>query len=425
MRILKLGSIGPGVEFLQLALERARFYTGDTDGIFGTATDGALRAFQRRYGLVPDGVCGAATHKRLMPWYTGFLLHRVQRGDSLASVARLYGAALPALLAANPGYTPENLPLGAELTVPLPFQLVPETISCFSFLLECCVKGLSARYPFLVSGSIGKSAMGKPLWFLRFGQGENRVLYNAAHHANEWICTLVLLKFTEQLCAAYAVDGLINGQSARELFNYASVYLVPAVNPDGMDLSTGELQQGSYYSRALELSRRYPQYPFPSGWKANLQGIDLNLQYPAGWEQARENKFAQGIVSPSPGDFVGDYPLQAPESLAMYDYTLRLRPALVLAYHTQGQVIYWRYLDYEIPGAAEIAAAFSQASGYTAEDTPYASGFAGYKDWFIKDFRRPGFTVEAGLGQNPLPISQFPHIYRDNLGILTLAALVT
>ena len=56
------------------------------------------------------------------------------------------------------------------------------------------------------------------------------------------------------------------------------------------------------------------------------------------------------------------------------------------------------------------------------EDTPYESAFAGYKDWFIKVFRRPGYTIEVGSGTNPLPLSQFDQIYRENLGILVTAA---
>ena len=59
------------------------------------------------------------------------------------------------------------------------------------------------------------------------------------------------------------------------------------------------------------------------------------------------------------------------------------------------------------------------------EETPYASGHAGYKDWFIQDFNRPGYTIEAGLGENPLPLSQFDTIYRENLGILTLGMTAT
>lgn len=109
----------------------------------------------------------------------------------------------------------------------------------------------------------------------------------------------------------------------------------------------------------------------------------------------------------------------------MYDFTLSLSPNLILAYHTQGEVIYWKFLDYEPTNSRAIADTFSAVSGYAVEDTPYASGFAGYKDWFIQDFNRPGYTIEAGHGVNPLPISQFDDIYEDNLGILTLGALVT
>ena len=86
-------------------------------------------------------------------------------------------------------------------------------------------------------------------------------------------------------------------------------------------------------------------------------------------------------------------------------------------------MIYWQFRDYEVPGARELGEAFAAASGYALEDTPYESSFAGYKDWFIQDFRRPGYTIEVGSGINPLPIGQFDEIYADNIGILTIAAL--
>jgi len=52
------------------------------------------------------------------------------------------------------------------------------------------------------------------------------------------------------------------------------------------------------------------------------------------------------------------------------------------------------------------------------EETPIASGYAGYKDWFIQNYNRPGYTIEVGQGINPLPITQFAQIYQDNVGIL-------
>ena len=425
MKILKYGSTGPLVQLLQLALNRAGYGILETDGIFGNATRGAVLQFQSRSGLSADGIVGPATNKALMPWYTGYFTHRIMRGDTLFSLSKMYGTTLEAIQLSNPEINALNLQVGSTVTVPLPFDVVPTTIDYSSQLVSYTAQGIAARYPFVKTGEMGRSVMGKPLLYMALGTGNNRVFYNAAHHANEWITSPVLLRFAETLAKAAAYDGTIFGQSAKELLSRSTIYIAPMVNPDGVDLVTGALDSGEFYANAQRIAANYPQFSFPAGWKANIRGTDLNLQYPAGWEQARENKFAQGIVSPAPADYVGTAPLTAPESRAVYDFTQAISPNLVLAYHTQGEIIYWKYLDYEPRNSREIAETFSAVSGYAYEDTPYASGFAGYKDWFIQDFNRPGYTIEAGLGVNPLPISDFNEIYADNLGILIYGALVT
>lgn len=153
--------------------------------------------------------------------------------------------------------------------------------------------------------------------------------------------------------------------------------------------------------------------------------MDLNLQFPAGWENAREIKYSQGYISPAPRDFVGYGPLTEPEALALYNFTLLNNFKLVLAYHTQGKEIYWQFQNYTPQNSLAIGTVFANSSGYVLADTPYNSSFAGYKDWFIQQYRRPGFTIEAGLGENPLPISQFNEIYNDNIGILIQGATLS
>lgn len=152
--------------------------------------------------------------------------------------------------------------------------------------------------------------------------------------------------------------------------------------------------------------------------------MDLNLQFPAGWEQAKEIKFAQGFTSPAPRDFVGTGPLVAPEALAVYNFTIEYNFGLVIAYHTQGQEIYWQFQNYATSRGKLIGEQFAKASGYTLADVPYNSSFAGFKDWFLQQYRRPGYTIEAGIGNNPLPISQFNQIYADNIGILVLGMVL-
>ena len=265
--------------------------------------------------------------------------------------------------------------------------------------------------------------LGSPLWRLTLGEGEGRALVNACHHANEWITTPLLLAFAEELAQALAWGERIGGVDARALMEGRTLAILPCVNPDGMDLVTGDLTGTAAYARAGAIAASYPEFPFPAGWKANIEGVDLNLQYPAGWEEARRIKFAQGFVSPAPRDYVGEAPLSAPESRAVYNFTRSFDPALTVSLHTQGEVIYWKYQDLEPPGAREIALRMARASGYAVEDVPYASGFAGYKDWFVLAYLRPGFTVELGRGENPLPISEAQSIYPDLRAMLLEALL--
>ena len=117
-------------------------------------------------------------------------------------------------------------------------------------------------------------------------------------------------------------------------------------------------------------------------------------------------------------------PLTALESIALYNFTLFHNFRLIITYHTQGKEIYWQFQDYATEEAKRIGEIFSSISGYNLTSPEFNSSFAGYKDWFLQEYRKPGYTIEAGLGTNPLPISQFDEIYNDNLGILVLGAVI-
>lgn len=289
---------------------------------------------------------------------------------------------------------------------------------------ERMIRELVETYPFCRTELLSATAFQRSIRTLVIGNGPRKVIYSASHHANEWITSLVLLKYAEDLAQAIESGGEIFGRPAQEIADAATIYMVPMVNPDGVDLVTGAIEPGNIqYDLAQRLAQDYPGIPFPEGWKANLLGVDLNLNYPAGWLMAREIKFSQGFTRPGPRDYVGRAPLNQLETQALAGYTEAVDPDLVLAYHAQGKEIYWQFMNYEVPGAQELGQQMADESGYTLAEVPYASSFAGYKDWFIQQFRRPGYTIEVGLGTNPLPLSQFDEIYRDNVPIMTIAAL--
>lgn len=379
----------------------------------------SLREFQRQRGLYPSGERDILTMQQLTPYLVGYRRYMVKPGDSYYSIARQFSTTTGTIATANPGTDSRRLRPGQYLIVPLGFPVVPTDIPFTSELLALCVEGLTMRYPFLSSRKLTTTAYGRPVTLLKLGEGRRSVLYNGSHHANEWITTPLLMKFTEDYARAVARGGRIGDRDAVALFRKTQLYLVPMVNPDGVDLVAGGIEEASpEYEDAQNIAARFPAIAFPEGWKANLLGVDLNLNYPAGWEEAKEIKYAQGYDRPAPRDFVGSAPLDQAESAAMVKLTKEVSPRLTLSYHSQGKVIYWKFKDIEVPGGRRIGEAFASASGYALEDTPYASGFAGYKDWFIQEYHRPGYTVEVGSGENPLPLRQFDEIYRNNLGIL-------
>ena len=206
--IFKLGSMGPNVELLQSTLKKLGYYTGNIDGIFGSQTETAVKNFQYNFRLYPDGIVGPNTWNDLFPYINGYRYYIIVPGDTLYSIARFYNTNVNFLLIANPGINPNNLIIGDRIVVPFG-NIVPTDISYIHSIMTLNINALNTVYPFLRTFNIGYSYMNKTLPCIRFGNGMNKVFYSAAIHANEWITSIFLMKFIEDLCKAFVLNSNI------------------------------------------------------------------------------------------------------------------------------------------------------------------------------------------------------------------------
>jgi g-D-glutamyl-meso-diaminopimelate peptidase len=262
--------------------------------------------------------------------------------------------------------------------------------------LQRDIAALTAAYPSLPVGIAGKSVEGRNLYTIRLGAGAKEIFLNGAHHGQEWVTSWLLTRFVYDYLDALTYRRQIARRSIPRIFQEYSIYIMPMVNPDG-----------------VEMGKTVP------GWQANAHGVDINHNYDAAWQAGKEYiAAAYGIDRPGPTRYSGPYPESELESRAVVRFTQTCDFTYVVAFHSQGEVIYWKFGDSVPYGGERLGRTLSAVSGYALDETTGAADYSGYKDWFIETYRRPGFTVEVGLGENPLPESEFETIYDKVLEIM-------
>lgn len=275
---------------------------------------------------------------------------------------------------------------------------------------------LSQKYPFMHLQVIGKSIEGRNIYCISLGTGKRKIHVNAAHHANEWITSLVVMRSLELMCEAFVKKSTDYNFNMSLILQEAAYDFVPMVNPDGVELclnSSKIIKDKPYLVEYNEGSRDFTR------WKANIRGVDLNRNYDAGF---LEYVLSEQQDKPSYAYYQGERPESEPESKALADLTRKRNYDMVFAYHTQGEVIYWNYKDIALDICKLYAELFSKASGYMLDSPEKNAASGGFKDWFIEKFHKPGFTIECGYGENPISVSQLDQIVEKTLPVLLLAA---
>jgi predicted deacylase len=279
---------------------------------------------------------------------------------------------------------------------------IVKTDAAYSYgQVEKDAKALEKAYPELVkTDSIGRSVEGRELTLLKLGKGKKNVFLCGAHHAREYITSAYLMRMAEEYAYATENGGKFDGQDIAKLLNDFTLYIVPMVNPDGVNLVQNGVEAVKNPEEVKKMRMMQEGY---GTWKANIRGVDLNRQYPACWDVKASNTDV-----PSSEMYKGPSPASEPEVQAVMKLCGDVRFELAVSFHSKGEVIYWADFGTAdaIPAADGLAQTLAQATGYKimpVSGDPAVYG-AGFENWFRLAFSRPGFCIELAPGtENSLP----------------------
>lgn len=279
----------------------------------------------------------------------------------------------------------------------------------FNFLTrKSVISNLLKNYNFISYGIIGKSLCNRPIEYLSIGNKNNCNLWVSAHHGSEYITSMIVLNFLDNICEKIKQNQKLYGIDLKEQFNKQGLVIVPCLNPDGVDIQLMGPNSAGKYSNLVSkiISENHAEI-----WQANAHGVDLNHNYNAGWEKLHILEQKNNITGPSYKRYGGTHFHSEPETISLVNFCEKNNFNSATAFHSQGEEIYWDYGKNTPKISRNITNILAISSKYTINSPEQLATGGGFKDWFITRFKKPGFTIEVGLGKNPLPITNFENIY--------------
>ena len=207
-------------------------------------------------------------------------------------------------------------------------------------------------------------------------EDELAFLFDALHHARELNTIEVAMDIVNIVTELY---GKIPG--ATKLVDNYEVWVVPVVNPDGLQYVWNVNQN----------------------WRKNRRdngngtfGVDVNRNYPFLWGVCGNNS-----GDPSSEVYRGPFPLSEPEAQTMVALGEKLRPTVYMSYHSFGQEVLPPYLCATLAEPAIVNTVrdlYRERMGY---DWRPASSSGESFEWFYNQVSSVGYLTEIGTSFQP------------------------
>lgn len=264
--------------------------------------------------------------------------------------------------------------------------------------------------------TIGESVLGRKIYGASIGCMQEATLFVGAVHAQEWLTTSVIMKFFEDLITKEEMSNV----KVEDVLSRRGLIIVPMANPDGVEIALGGTISAKHLKGTVDKIMKTSN----KSWQANARGVDLNHNFDAGFEILQQMEREKNITKPSPRQYGGKVANSEPETRALIGVCGKFDVKKVFAFHSQGEEIFYDYGENTPPNARLLAEALSASSDYKVSKPGGLASHGGFKDWFIEKTKRPGFTIEIGKGENPLPIEDLNPIYEKIQEMMLVGVLI-
>lgn len=278
---------------------------------------------------------------------------------------------------------------------------------CDEYTRETLKEQIINSYFFISVCDIGKSVLNRPIECFRIGNKPDTVFMCGGVHGMEWITSSLLYLFIINIGDAIINQKSYFNQKILECLSKKSIAIVPCANPDGVEISIHGSNSAKHFREFVESISQGST----DDWQSNAYGVDINHNFNAGWKQVKKMELSFGIESPGKTRYGGTAPENQPETIALTKFCRTTKLHTAIAFHSQGEEIYWNYGNNTPPESIDMAKNMSVLSGYNISSPEGIATGGGFKDWVIDELKVPAFTIEIGKGINPLDISQLIPIY--------------
>ncbi|MCF7815633.1 MAG: hypothetical protein K9M10_01760 [Candidatus Pacebacteria bacterium] len=223
---------------------------------------------------------------------------------------------------------------------------------------------------------IGTSVEGRSIMTYTYGHGDTQLLFvGGIHGGYEW---------NSQLLAYQFIDYLeINESTIPENI---TVTIIPSANPDGLHAVIGKEGRFDESDAATENTSA-------GLGRFNTNNVDLNRNFDCKWKP--ESMWRGNVVS------AGTAAFSEPESAALRDFVIKIKPSAVVFWHSQSNAVYASECENGIlPETYTLMNTYATAAKYPAVDTFDAYEITGDAEGWLASIGIPAITVELSTHKN-------------------------